>query len=66
MHREYLAVVEHSEQLSQEPRGVIKEPLVGPGGTLQPATTLYRLIKCSDSIALLKLTPRTGKFTSTA
>ena len=59
--REYIAVVENSDQLAINPQGVIKDPLIGPGGSLQPATTLYRVLHCNDAVALMQLTPKTGR-----
>ncbi len=59
--REYIAMVEKSDHLAQNPQGVIKEPLMGPGGSLQPATTLYRVLHSNDAVALMQLTPKTGR-----
>ena len=61
MQREYSAVVENSRQLALTPQGTISEPLMGPGGSLQPAMTHYRMLHCNDAVALIKLTPKTGK-----
>lgn len=60
MEREYLALVEHSEQLAANPQGVVKDPIMGAGGLNQPATTLYKTMHSNNTVALLKLTPQTG------
>ncbi|KAL0040393.1 hypothetical protein WJX77_005953 [Trebouxia sp. C0004] len=59
--RVYLAMVEKSEHLALNPQGVIKDPLMGPGGSLQLATTLYRVLHSNDDVALMQLTPKTGR-----
>ncbi|KAL0044980.1 hypothetical protein WJX82_004108 [Trebouxia sp. C0006] len=59
--REYIAMVEKSDHLAQNPQGVIKDPLMGPGGSLQPATTVYRVLHSNDAVALVQLTPKTGR-----
>ena len=59
--REYLALVEQSGQLAAQPQGTITDPLRGPGGSLQPAITLYETLSSNDKIALLRLTPQTGR-----
>ena len=59
--REYIAMVEKSDHLAQNPQGVIKDPLLGPGGSLQPATTVYRVLHSNDAVALVQLTPKTGR-----
>ena len=53
-------MVEISSHLANSPQGTVMEPLIGPGGSLQPATTLYRTLHSNDAVALLKLTPKTG------
>ena len=58
--REYLALVKQSGQLAAQPQGTITDPLRGPGGSLQPAITLYETLSSNDTIALLRLTPQTG------
>jgi hypothetical protein len=59
--RDYIAMVEKSDHLALNPQGVIKDPLMGPGGSLQPAITLYRVLHSNDAIALMQLTPKTGR-----
>ncbi len=59
--REYIAMVEKSDHLAQNPQGVIKDPLMGPGGSLQPATTVYRVLHSNNAVALMQLTPKTGR-----
>lgn len=59
--REYIALVEQSNTLAASPQGTITDPLMGSGGVLQPATTLYKTLCNNDRVALVKLTPKTGK-----
>lgn len=59
--REYLAMVEKSDDLALHPQGVIKDALMGPGASLQPATTLYHVLHSNDAVALMQLTPKTGR-----
>lgn len=59
--REYIALVEQSDVLAANPQGTITDPLMASGGVLQPATTLYKTLFSNDRVALLKLTPKTGK-----
>ena len=63
--RDYLALVEQSGQLAAKPQGTITDPLRGPGGSLQPATTTYKTLHSNDKVALLRLTPKTGRYAIT-
>ena len=58
--REYLALVERSEQLAANPQGTIQDPIMGSKGSNQFATTLYKTLRSNSTVALLKLTPNTG------
>ncbi|KAL3151023.1 hypothetical protein ABBQ38_012894 [Trebouxia sp. C0009 RCD-2024] len=50
--REYIALVEQSTTLAASPQGTITDPLMGSGGVLQPATTLYKTLCSNERVAL--------------